>query len=689
LSRGKFRLIGGLLAAAALIALVGPIGSAAARPPLSDGGPSSSSLVQPSGSAPGLDLHLVGLPATEQGRLTLVGLGFQRGLSIGPHRHLRLRPGRYVIRVLPVTMSRAHGDIEQGAVAQPIRRRFRIKVGRHRHAALDIRYGTIVNPGVRDVTGAIVSLEGGAATPSAVTLKAGTPVQAGQVLSAQPGPGLPQGLLARVASVGSGPQGDLVHLKPVGIYEVAPNMSFDVPLTTTASGTADASKLISCNVGELGPYSHISDFHVSGGWTTARVLGVSFKTGAQVELHYRVSAGLKLTLRAGVHCSLSLPEVGLQGMAGPIPVYGGFRPTAEAEVGGAATFHSGGSLGVTTGLKVGGVPPAVTPIVSFSSPQFEFGSETFSGAKASLGLDAEIGIGAEDAANLHADLGNDLSFTATSGQCSWDLDLGTFSATGELGPFSISTPKTKALYHHNLWHSSCGSSPPPPAPAPAPSPPPPPAPVVPPLGSTLVYTGDSGLSPFFGDFEFEDWSAATGQPVAVTEFLPPTLSGYRCVALLVNRSFTPEQEQALAAYLQQGGSVFAIGEHESDFFEDEGPGFDEADAALNALAGSLGVGMSLDDNGLDYGHTVTSNIVPSPLTAGVGLIGDDWVSSISLSGTAQPLVETNEESLPVVAYQPVASGTFIMSGDSNMFTDNSEGFYDDYDNGRLVANLCP
>jgi hypothetical protein len=641
--------------------------------------------------SPGVILHLIGLPTGEQGSLIVSGppqsshshRKFRRHLQIGAKARLRLLPGRYRVRVLAVKMSRSHGAVKQGALAQPVRRVLRVRVGSHGHVALEVRYGTIVNPGLQAVTGQVMSVAGGSTRPSSVTLKPGTAVRVGQVLSAQPEPGLPQGLLARVQSVDSGPAGEVAQLTPVGIYEVAPNMSFEIPLTTTPS--AVASKLTSCNVGELSPYSHIEDFHLSGGWTTTRVLGVSFKTGAQVELHYRVSAGLKLTLRAGLSCSLNLPEVGFQGMVGPIPVYGGFRPTAKAEVGGAAIFHSGGSLGVTTGLKVSGVPPSASPIVSFSSPKFEFSSETFSGAKASLGLDAEFGIGAEDAANLHADLGNDLSFTATTGQCSWDLDLGTFSATGELGPLSISTPSTRALYHHNLWHASCGATAPPP---PSPAPPPAPAPTVPAAGPTLVFNGESGLSPFYGDFEFEDWSAATGQPVAVSESLPPSLTGYRCVALLVNRSFTPAEEQALSAYLQQGGSVVGIGEHETDY-EYEAPGFDEADEALDGLARTLGVGMSLDDDGLDYGPTVTSNIAPSPLTAGVGLVGDDWVSSITLSGTAQPLVDAYEGPYPVVAYQPVGPGRFVMSGDSNMFTDNSEGFYDAYDNGRLVADLCP
>jgi hypothetical protein len=257
-----------------------------------------------------------------------------------------------------------------------------------------------------------------------------------------------------------------VDLRPEDIYDVAPNMTLDVPLSSAA--VAKLSKFATCKVGELSPSAQVSNVRLTGGWTTTRVLFSNIKTGAQVELHYRVSVGVGVTARAGIKCSLSLPEFGIQGMAGPIPVYGGFRPSASAELGAAATMEATGSVDVTTGARVGGIPPSAAPIVNFSSPRFELSAQQFAGLKASIGLDAEIGIGVANAANIHASVGNSLDFTAAPGQCSWDLSLGSFKATGEIGPLSISTPSTPPLYHRNLWHSACGAPPPPPPPPPAP-----------------------------------------------------------------------------------------------------------------------------------------------------------------------------------------------------------------------------
>ena len=41
------------------------------------------------------------------------------------------------------------------------------------------------------------------------------------------------------------------------------------------------------------------------------------------------------------------------------------------------------------------------------------------------------------------------------------------------------------------------------------------------------------------------------------------------------------------------------------------------------------------------------------------------------------------------AEREVGPGLFVMSGDSNGFTDNNQESYEFQDNGRLVANICP
>jgi hypothetical protein len=48
-----------------------------------------------------------------------------------------------------------------------------------------------------------------------------------------------------------------------------------------------------------------------------------------------------------------------------------------------------------------------------------------------------------------------------------------------------------------------------------------------------------------------------------------------------------------------------------------------------------------------------------------------------------------EGSATLIGEQAIGPGTFVMSGDSNLFTDNNDGFYTEYNNGQLVTNLCP
>ena len=86
---------------------------------------------------------------------------------------------------------------------------------------------------------------------------------------------------------------------------------------------------------------------------------------------------------------------------------------------------------------------------------------------------------------------------------------------------------------------------------------------------------------------------------------------------------------------------------------------------------------------------MTENIDSSPLTAGVSAIAYNWASSVSLTGNAEPLVESADDSSTLIAEAPVSAGLFVMSGDSNAFSDNNDGFYSDDDNGKLVDNLCP
>ena len=216
-----------------------------------------------------------------------------------------------------------------------------------------------------------------------------------------------------------------------------------------------------------------------------------------------------------------------------------------------------------------------------------------------------------------------------------------------------------------------------PAPQPVPS-----LPRVPSKGSTIVYDGETAMGSQDGDLTFEEWEEATEEHTEVSNALPANLLSYRCVVLLANEALAAQQEAALAEYLHSGGTILATGEH-------EGYGFDEADATLNRFASSLGVGLALEDDELDYGPQVTTSIASSPLTAGVYALGDNWVSSVSVYGLAQTLVNSSEDSATIIGSQAVGDGRFVMAGDTNMFSDNSYGAYFFYDNGQFVRNLCP
>jgi hypothetical protein len=151
---------------------------------------------------------------------------------------------------------------------------------------------------------------------------------------------------------------------------------------------------------------------------------------------------------------------------------------------------------------------------------------------------------------------------------------------------------------------------------------------------------------------------------------------------LTNLSLSEEQEAELAAYAREGGTIVAIGEH-------EGGTYNNADYVLNNFARLLGVGLALKVDSYDNGPHVTYNIGSSPLMAGVFSLGDNWVSSVTVSGNAEALAEVQEGPGVLVGEQSVGNGRFVMAGDSNLFSDDNEGFYAEDGNGQFVANMCP
>jgi len=254
----------------ALLFLAASAGSAVAASASSSAG----NAVRASGA---IALKVVGLPGGERARVLLTGpraSGHGRAtqrLSVGGRRILRRLPvGSYRVTILEVKMRRRHQSIKRGAVASPEKRRYRVKVQAKRAAKLEVRYGTILNPGVVSVTGKVAAVIGNSTAPRGVVLKRAAGIRPGATLSAHPSARLPRGLLARVTSVQRKKGRLTAMLVPASIYDVAPNMSFDVPLSKDAAARASAALKCGPSGSSFSPYARIDNIRLTGGWTTTR-----------------------------------------------------------------------------------------------------------------------------------------------------------------------------------------------------------------------------------------------------------------------------------------------------------------------------------------------------------------------------------------------------------------------------------
>ena len=195
-------------------------------------------------------------------------------------------------------------------------------------------------------------------------------------------------------------------------------------------------------------------------------------------------------------------------------------------------------------------------------------------------------------------------------------------------------------------------------------------------GSILVYTGEDSLNDGYVNF-----GIAAGKPVDTQTALPADLSGFDCVVLPVNRSgFSAAATAALNGYVNGGGRILALGEFS---------GFAAGNAAMNGLATALGADLSIVSAPIDLEFSTTNNIDPSPFTAGVSSIRYAATSEVAVAvgPNAHSLVRS-QGGTTFIGVDKIGSGVFVLSGDSNVFSDKSGGGYVNQDNGVLVANIC-
>jgi hypothetical protein len=199
-------------------------------------------------------------------------------------------------------------------------------------------------------------------------------------------------------------------------------------------------------------------------------------------------------------------------------------------------------------------------------------------------------------------------------------------------------------------------------------------------GRILVYAGNAAI-----DEGYTKFGAAAGKPVDTLFVLPSDLSPYDCIVLPINNvAFDEGQKAQLSSYVNSGGTVLALAEHIGFL-----PG---SIATMNDLATYLGAGLQVVGAADDPGFTTTTNIDPSTFTVGVNSIRYALTSEVEvlISGDAESLVRTQNASgaKTFIGADRIGSGVFLLSGDSNVFSDNSDTGYTVQDNGVLVANLC-
>jgi hypothetical protein len=561
-------------------------------------------------------------------------------------------------------------------------------------------------------------------TPGTVVLAGGAQVADGSVLAVSVGSNTPDGFLGKVVSVAHGPGGTIAHTVPATLEEALPEGSFDLDQATrvdsaeaatatsgagSASVTAhsasggtngtfnqDLSKAISCAGGATfaaqGTVGLSATPQLSISWSLFHGISARFTetVSASASLSGSVSASASCTfartglLREPAHLGTFVGDV--LGVPVVVAFEGQIYLDGKAEVQGAVSAGVSGQASASGGIayshgKASVIAPTTSLRFGVQGPSVTAGATL--GAHVTPELQALLyGVGGPV---FDAETG--LDFNANTASNPWWTLTAPLVVTASLQApvVHLSTPALTLYSHEFTIAQAPGASA---APAPSPPPTPTPAPKVPAAGPTLV-DDEATAIPIAGSFDYQEgdlsfgeWSRATGEPAEVTELLPSQLTNYRCVALIDNEALSQVAVTRLTEYLNAGGTVVAIGEHEGDPYA-------IGDETLNQLASSLGVGLALNEDSLDYGENATFGIVPSTLTENVFSLGDNWASSIEVSGSAQPLAEVAEGGSDLVGEQNVGAGTFVMAGDTNMFTDDSYEAFDFYDNGQFVRNLCP
>jgi hypothetical protein len=576
------------------------------------------------------------------------------------------------------------------------------------------------------------------ATPSpghagTVVLSGDRPLSTGTVLASPVGPTTPDGFLGMITAVDHGGGQTTVQTTPATLEQAVPEGNFDLADASPVSPSGDRIRGAIAGAHSDGDSSGADDDAPQDAGTFNKELshaltcegGATFEAEGKVGISatptftaswslfrgpsasftetVKASASLSGTISGAASCDfektavLSKPaELGtFEGDVLGVPVVvvlrGQLYLDGDAKASASTTVGVQGSASASGGLSYSdGKAQVISPKANLS-----YGAEgPTAQASASLGahVTPELQVLLYGAGGPVFDAETGLDFSADTTKDPWWSLTAPLDVTASLQVPDLDLSTKELTVYRNTFHvadapggfpGATPTPPPTPPPPPTPQPPSPPPIIVPAAGPAVIDQEDTAASPDNEDQDFFDWSQATGQDADVVDALPGSLSGDRCVVLDLNDSFAPGDEAELFQYLQAGGTVLMLGEHgDSD-------NFDAADDATNELLSALGSTMSLDEDSTEEGDQETFEINSSPFTAGVFGVGYNWVSTVELGSGAVDLVDLDDDSGALIGEQGLDGGVVVLSGDSNAFSDNQDGFYDEDDNGALVNDICP
>ena len=411
-----------------------------------------------------LVIRVTGLPRGQRGSVQLRRDGTRKRVVNGRARTFRrLRRGTYRVVARPVRIGTPRGGLQRGAVIYPTVTVTKVRVRGERRRIVTVRYGTVVNPGVTALRGAVLEVGGPPENPTTVAVFARSTPEVGTILAATPRDALPAGLLHRVTAKSVEGKVTTLQLEPAPVSDALPSLVFRGRASEPA-GTLRSLRAAP-HAWTLGPDCDFGGggfFRLWAGldepwldldvnvlpWKPIRAktvvsLGAHLGYEGLSNQHFACEVPTQLLLSRPIF--IPVPVVGL------LPVYFQVPLTGRVEWSGEGRSRRDMTWRVTFGqeTEVRGGTPNVRPVFDFESSNVSAsGREPL--FDASVTLSAEFGIGLPALANINVQAGLGARFRNRPERCGIDGFVDGFKLEGNLARFKLATPSLPG-FSKELW----------------------------------------------------------------------------------------------------------------------------------------------------------------------------------------------------------------------------------------------